>query len=78
MSEIFGKLYPRDFEALRRDDLEAWTTLDGRRILLVQMDNQHLINTIRFLERTYRTENRALPPVYERLVAEGRKRKLLP
>jgi hypothetical protein len=38
--------YPED-----RD--EIWTTRDGRRVLVMDMSDEHLMNTIRMLERNY-------------------------
>ena len=75
--DAFRQATQSDYEELREEDLTAWTTLDGRRILIVDMDTAHLQNTIRFVERTCREAKRPPYPVYAKLLDEARKRKLI-
>ena len=38
--------------AKKRKNTDVWTTSDGRDVRICDMDDRHLINTIKYLERT--------------------------
>jgi hypothetical protein len=43
------------YDASVLDEFQLWKTKDGRLLYLKEMDDAHLLNTIRLLERTYET-----------------------
>lgn len=59
----------------------VWRAQDGRVMAIRRMTNEHLLNTIKMLNRKYMAQSRFQPihekwPVYGELIKESRKRKL--
>lgn len=86
---------PEDFEPRVRRRVErrpsppgTWVTRDGAQVAFRDMDDRHLLNTIAFVERDYRSMQDTfcdaaldidlLWPQHAGLVAEARRRGLIP
>ncbi len=60
-------------EAAPRKNLDIWKTGDGRRLHVTEIDNQHLVNIIRFLREVKWTKRKDQLPI---MIEEAQRRGL--
>lgn len=53
-----------------RKETAYWTCKDGRRLRICDMDDRHLLNTIRFLERALEDRKACPPPSFQGEMAQ--------